>query len=58
MGGGAKAITTPNSPRAQAIKQIKRSDKSSGSYGGAEITTLEEIRVDSINLALLNDKLS
>jgi hypothetical protein len=50
-----KSITTPNSPR--AVKQIKHSDKSNGSYGGAEITTLEEVRVENVNVALLSEKL-
>ena len=53
-GSGVKSITTPNSPRALAVKQIKRSDKSNGSYGGAEI---DEIKIGDVNLALLNDKL-
>ena len=51
---GGKSVTTPNSPRALAVKQIKRSDKSNGSYGGAEI---DEIKVGDVNLALLTDKL-
>lgn len=50
-----KSITTPNSPR--AIKQIKHSDKSNGSFGGAEIATMEEVRVDHVNIALLSEKL-
>jgi hypothetical protein len=55
MGNGLKSITSPNSPRAQAIKQIKRtSDKSNGSYGGiAEIQALDEI-----NVGLLSEKLT
>jgi len=57
-GFGAKSITTPNSPRAQQVKQIKHSDKSNGSYGGAEITALDEIKIDSVNVALLNEKLA
>lgn len=55
---GGKSITTPNSPRVQTVKQIKHSDKSNGSFGGAEITALEEIKIDSVNVALLNEKLA
>jgi len=54
----AKSITTPNSPRAAAVKQIKHSDKSNGSYGGAELSALDDIRIDNINVALLNEKLT
>ncbi|CDW85120.1 UNKNOWN [Stylonychia lemnae] len=57
-GFSTKSITTPNSPRVQQVKQIKHSDKSNGSYGGAELTALDEIRIDPVNVALLNEKLA
>lgn len=56
-GLGGKSITTPNSPRASVVKQIKHSDKSNGSYGGAEMQALDEIRIENVNVALLNEKL-
>ena len=56
-GSLAKSITMPNSPRSKnTVKQIKHSDKSNGSFGGAEITTIEEARVE-VNVALLSEKL-
>ena len=47
-----KSITTPCSPRASLYKQIKHSEKSNGSYGGADFG-VDEIRLE----VALNEKL-
>ena len=48
--GGAKSITTPNSPKhtTTTYKQIKRSDKSNGSYG--EYPVLDDVRLENVNI--------
>lgn len=41
-----KSITTPNSPRAKVVKQIKHSDKSNGSFGVKGDMQAEDIRLE------------
>lgn len=52
LGIGAKSITTPNSPRESqaSCKQVKRSDKSNGSY--MEGSGIEELKLENFNVGL------
>lgn len=56
---GGKSITTPNSPsesqRGSVYKQVKRSDKSNGSYG-RDYTELDDLRLENVNIAGLESK--